>query len=553
MVLLFSIWLTTHASWGQSDPTGTRRITDTYAITNASVVTAPGKEAVKATVLMQNGIIKGIGANVSIPKEAKVIPGDSLFIYPGFITGNTEAGITKPEDPKRPDDFVSSDPADVFAGITPWRSAVDQYSTNGSGVEDLRKAGFTIVQVSPDGGMLAGKTAVMLLGHEAHTNVLKENVALAASFRSARGMYPGTAAGVMAKFRDVYKNAELAKSHADKYAANPSIRRPEITDTNQGMMDIISGKVPVMFSADDQFEIRRVLKLQKELGFKLILTDLEDYSDVIPEIKASGAGVLIKLELPDDKASSMKMEDASEEAKAQLERVKKAYQAALEQASKLEQAGISFAFSAKDIKSNKIMETLKSMMENGLSESAAMAALTTNPANMLGLSKVAGTLDQGKMANMVITDSPLFEEGSQIKHVVVDGYIFDYETKAKKKSGGQADSGVQITGVWDYESETPAGSGEGQITISKAGDDYEGTITYDDPSGSGKASAPIAGISIDGNTLSFTFQVSAQGMAIEIEVRGEISGTTLDGSMSLGQFGSFPLTATLNPSQTTIK
>ncbi|MFC3881060.1 amidohydrolase family protein [Algoriphagus namhaensis] len=552
--LMLSIWFTSQNSWAQSDPTGMRRITDTYAITNATVFTAPGKEGMKATVLMRNGIIAGMGANLSIPSEARVIAGDSLYIYPGFLAGNSDAGVTKPEDPERPKDFVSSNPPDEIAGITPWRSAVDQYSTSGSGVDDLRKAGFTVVQVSPDGGMIAGKSAIMVLGNPDHSNLIAENTALATSFRSARGMYPGTAAGVMAKFRDVYKNAELTKTHAAKYNSSTGARRPEITDTNQAMMDVISGEVPVLFSADDEFEIRRVLKLQKELGFKLILTDLENYADVIPEIKASGAGVLIKLEVPDDKASKKEMDDASEDAKMQLERVKQAYQEAVSQAAKLEEAGIPFAFSASDIKANDVMSALKTMMENGLSEAGAMAALTTNPANMLGLSKVAGTLAQGKMANMVIATGPLFEEDSQIKHVVVDGYIFDYETKSKKaKSANGASSDVQIEGVWDYETESPAGSGEGTITISKSGDEYEGTITYDDPSGSGKASAPISNIELNGNSLSFTFQVNAQGMSIDIEVSGDITGNTMDGSMSLGQFGSFPLTATLNPSQTTIK
>ncbi|MDN3204556.1 amidohydrolase family protein [Algoriphagus sediminis] len=549
LALSFSVGFGAINAMAQSDPTGKRRITDSYAIKDAMVITAPGQEARTATILMNNGVITGIGSNVTISVGTKVIEGDSLYIYPGFIAGASDAGITKPEDPERPENFVSSNPPDEIAGITPWRSAVDQFNPSDRSVEDLRKIGFTIIQAQPDGGMLSGKSALMLLGHDQNSNLLKENTALAASFRGSRGMYPSTAAGVMAKFRDVYKNAELTESQMAQFSNNLGARRPEITDTYKGMQDVISGEVPVLFSASSELEILRVLKLQRELGFKLILTDLENYEEVIPQIKASGAGVLIKLEVPDDKASEKELdEDATEAAKEQLKRVKEAYQKYLAQASKLEAEGIPFAFSLADVKPNDAQEAIQKMMEAGLSENGAMAALTTQPAQMLGISRIAGTLAEGKMANMVIATGPIFEEDSQIKHVVVDGYVFDYDTKQKKSNGEAPAEGIAIAGVWDYETESPAGSGEGTITITRASDGYEGTITYDDPSGSGKASAPISNIELSGSTLSFSFSVDAQGMSIDIEVSGDITGNTMEGTMALGQFGSFPLSATLNPS-----
>jgi imidazolonepropionase-like amidohydrolase len=154
--------LLTQNTWGQSDPTGQRRVTSTYAITNATVFASPGQQGTKATVLFRDGVILGIGSNLVLPKEAQVIPGDSLYIYPGFIDGAGTAGITKPKDPERPKDFASSNPPDEIAGITPWRSAVDQFSPSASQVEDWRKAGFTVSQILPDGGMIPGKAAIMV-------------------------------------------------------------------------------------------------------------------------------------------------------------------------------------------------------------------------------------------------------------------------------------------------------------------------------------------------------------------------------------------------------
>lgn len=533
----------------QSDPSGKRPITDTYAITNATVFTSPGKAGMKATVLIKDGLIQGVGSNLTLPKEAKTIAGDSLFIYPGFIAGDSDVGITRPKDPDRPDDFVSSNPPDEIAGITPWRSAVDQFSIKDGKVDDLRKVGFTVVQITPDGGMIAGKTAIILLGSENSTNLLQENTALAASFRGSRGMYPGTAVGVMAKFREVYDNTKLTSERSQKYTTVSGLKRPEITPTYNAMEEVTSGQIPVLFTASSELEIRRAISLQKEKGFKLVLTGLEEYKNVLDVIKASGAAVLIKLEVPDDKSIKAMKDDDSEEVKILKARVKKAYDEALAQASKLEEAGIPFAFSTVGVKSGDIMKALQKMIANGLSEKAALAALTTNPASILGLTKVAGSIEKGKMANLILSTDSLFAEDSQIKHMVVDGIIFDYETKPKKKAtkDGKSDGSVKIEGNWEYTSESPAGSSGGILTISKDGSSYSGTITYDDPSGSGKATSDIKNVVLDGSTLSFSFDVVANGMDISVGVSGEVSEGNYDATMTVGEFGSFPFKGTLTP------
>ena len=548
-------WISTQSLWAQSDPTGKKPITSTYAITNATVFTAPGKAGTKSTVLIKDGVIQGVGSNLSLPKEARIIAGDSLFIYPGFIDGGSDAGITAPKDPERPKDFASNNPPDEIAGITPWRSAVDQYSAADNKVEDFRKAGFTIAQILPDGGMIAGKAAIVVFGSEYSTNVLKTNTALLASFRGARGMYPGTAVGVMAKFRDVYQNTKLTKGRDEQYQTVAGVTRPEVNPTYSAMMDVINSQVPVMYQASSELEIRRAISLQKELGFKLILTGLEDYANVIDVIKAANVPVLISLEIPDDKAiKAQKEKDVNESVKAQYSRVKEAYDNAIKQAGLLEEAGIPFAFTTAGTKASDVMKSLNTMIENGLSEEAALAALTTNAASILGMSRVAGTIEKGKMANLVISTDSLFAEDSQIKHVVVDGYIYDFETKAKKKAGKSEDGApAKVAGSWDYETESPAGSSGGVFQIAQDGSDYTGTITLDDPSGSGKINADLKDITVNGKSMSFAFDIAAGGMNITINVSGEVEGQSFDGTMSVDQFGTFPFKATLNPTLIAIK
>jgi hypothetical protein len=550
--LLASGWLSSNQVMGQSDPTGKKRITDSYAITNATVFAAPGKPGAKSTVLIQDGMIMAVGTNVIVPKEARLIAGDSLFIYPGFIDGASDAGITKPKDLEKPDGFVSSRPSDEIAGITPWRTAKEQFSISGDKVADLRKTGFTIIQSVPDGGMIPGKSALIILGSAQSTNLLKENSALAANFRGARGMYPGTPAGVMAKFRDVYENSKLSYQRGKQYASTPGVKRPEITPTHSAMVDVVTGQTPILFTTPTELEIRRAINLQKELGFNLILTGLEDYEGVIDVIKGSNAKVLIKLETPSDKSIKDQKVDVNEATKAQYLRVKDAYSDAIAQAGKLEKAGIPFAFTTVGTKTGDLMKSLKVMIQNGLTEQGALAALTTSPAAILGITRFAGSIEKGKMANLVVTTDSLFKEGSQIKHVISDGFVFDYELAAKKKpeAAGEKKDGIKVEGNWDYKTESPAGSSGGILTLTKEGDSFTGKITYDDPSGSGKASSPIRNVALDGNKLSFLFDVNASGMTIAVEISGEIAGSSMGGTMSIAQFGSFPFEATLSPSST---
>ncbi|WP_373493916.1 amidohydrolase family protein [Aquiflexum sp.] len=553
--LFFLFFLSYNPLWSQSDPTGERRVTGTYAIKNATITTSPGNTISGATILIKNGLIEAVGTNVRIPNEAQIIDGDSLYIYPGFIDGASSAGVSKPADPERPSNFDPSNPPDENAGITPWRNVLDNFDFKNSQISDWRKSGFTVAQIIPDGGMLPGKAAVVVLGGNASTNILAQNTALNAKFRSVgggRGAYPGTQLGIMAKFRDLYKNAEYSAQHQRLFASNSGLNRPEMNKTLQAFYPVIDKGIPIMFEVSNDLEIRRALSLQKENGFRLVLVGVTEADMVINEIKAANAQVLLSMKLPDDKITKAKTEDLSDEMKARTNRAKEAYENILKQAGLLEKAGIPFGFTSMGGKNSDLMKNLKLMVENGLSENGVLAALTTNPANILGISKFTGTIEKGKLANLVIFTEPIFSEEAHIKHVVADGYIFDYEIKTKKagKGNGNGENGaVQIAGEWDYTSDTPAGSSDGLMSIKKEGDSYKGNITYSNPSGSGTATSEMKNISISGNSLTFSFEVAAGGMSLEVTVAGDINDDQFSGTMSLADFGSYPLNATKKPNQ----
>ncbi|WP_373520756.1 amidohydrolase family protein [Aquiflexum sp.] len=554
-LLFIFFFLAYNPLYSQSDPSGERRVTGTYAIKNATITTAPGKTISGATILIKNGLIEAVGTNVRIPNDAQVIDGDSLYIYPGFIDGASSSGVSKPADPERPSNFDPSNPPDENAGITPWRNVLDNFDFKNSQISDWRKSGFTIAQIIPDGGMLPGKAAVVVLGGNASTNILAKNTALNAKFRSVgggRGAYPGTQLGIMAKFRDLYKNAEYSGQHQRLFASNNGLNRPEMNKTLQAFYPVIDKSIPIMFEVANDLEIRRALSLQKENGFRLVLVGVTEADMVINEIKAAKAHVLLSLKLPDDKITKAKTEDLSDEMKARTNRAQEAYDNILKQAGILEKAEIPFGFTSMGGKSSDLTKSLKLMVDNGLSENAALAALTTNPANILGISKFAGTLEKGKLANMVIFTEPMFIEETHIKHVVADGFIFDYEIKTKKAGNGN-DNGengpAKIEGEWEYTADTAGGSSGGLMTIKKEEDFYSGSITYTNPSGSGTATSEMKNISISGKTLTFLYDVEVGGMSLEVTVKGEVDNDQFSGNMSMADFGSYPFNATKKPNQ----
>ena len=527
----------------QSDSGGQKRVTGTYAITDARVFLAPGK-ASKTTILIKDGLIDGVGTNLDIPAEAQVIKGDSIFVYPGFIDLSSVAGVETPGTPERPKEFDPSDPAPEFVGITPQKDVLDAFK----GVDEIekwRKAGFTVGQLLPQGiGMLPGTASVIVFGDKNSSNILKKSTALSMRFQTVRGLYPGTVLGIMAKWRELYENAKLAAKHQAVFENNQGVIRPERDPVLEAFFPVIDREMPIIFETPSELEIRRAIALQRENGFDLILSGVKEGSDLIPLIKETNTKILLSLNLPDDKAAKKEIKDPSEEIKARQNRVKQAYEDALKLAGEFEKDAVNFAFSTQGVKPEEVIKNIRLMIKNGLSEEAALLALTLNAANILGLGQTLGSIERGKIANLVITTDSLFKEGTEINKVFADGYLFEFETRSKKKEENGDDKDGILSGSWDYVSETPEGNSRGTMILIKVADGYEGKISYDDPETHRKSNAEMEDIGWDGKTLEFSFSVQVKDMYITLQIKGEVSGEEITGNLSIPNYGGFPFKAT---------
>ncbi|MBK8546940.1 MAG: amidohydrolase family protein [Saprospiraceae bacterium] len=116
------------------------------------------------------------------------------------------------------------------------------------------------------------------------------------------------------------------------------------------------------------------------------------------------------------------------------EKRQRALEEHFKQAASFEKAGLSFGFSLLSSKPEDVLKNIKKMVKYGLSEKKALEALTTYPAGVFGVLSQTGTVEKGKIANLVITDKPVFEEKSSVKYVFVEGTIFDYSQTKPTKS-----------------------------------------------------------------------------------------------------------------------
>lgn len=554
---------------GESIPDVTR----TIALTNARVVQAPGQIQERTNVIIRDGLITTIAPDAAIPFDALEIPADSFTVYAGFIDGLSHTGIPEPKERpnlERPDDPAY--PPDEQAGIQPQQDVRNLLDPEDKRITAMREAGFTAAHVVPRGRMLPGVGAIILLaGNDANEMVYRGETALYAQLAGARRMYPGTDMAVLAKLRQLYREAARRQKIEQLYTENPAgLERPQYDPVLYAMFPILDGDRPVFFSTESVLDLHRVLAVQQELGFPMVLTGLTQSFDAVDKLKSANLPLLLTLELPEEPEDSEQeqpsdsTEAALTDAAVELPQVEEpdydadfrvsslidvtaekenlearreiAYKAHVGNAHLLESEGLTFGFSTGSVKPGELLENVRKMIKEGLSEDAALAALTTTPAQILGLTSSMGTVEEGKLGNLVVTKGSIFDDKAEIRYVFVDGRKYEIEPP-RKRSGKNADADVNPAGTWSITISTPDGDMGGTLTIEGSDDDWSGNLSVDiEPE-----ALPLEHIALDGNELTFSFDVPNMGTAQSSLI---LDGESLNGSFVLSGLGTATVSGT---------
>jgi len=517
-----------------------RSAIDTYAITNARIVTVSGPVIERGTVVIRNGLIAAAGADVHAPPDARVIDGTGLTVYPGLIDSYTDLGL--------PEASPSPSPATGLAaflpapgpsprggpnstqppGLQPEMMVEDVIRTGGTEIESWRSVGITTALTTPRTGVWMGQSALInLSGETPQQMIVRSPVAMHVGFTPLRGTYPGSLLGVFSTLRQMMLDAQRYRDSMAIYERNPrGTRRPDTDRSLAALIPVVDGRMPVVMLVDTEREITRALDLASEFKLRLIIAGGREADRVAERLAKQNVPVLLSLNLP--KRTTPAMAEAEPEPMRVLrERVE-----AQQTAGKLAKAGVRFAFqsgSLTDIAD--LMANARRVIENGLQAADAVRAFTIWPAQILGVESQLGSIEAGKIANLTVTRGDLFARDTRVVHVFIDGRPVDLRPPA----GGSSRN--ILTGTWTVN--INLGQSDRSITLNlrQEGDRLTGSISG--PLGAGEisnASTTSAG------EVRFTVPVNVEGQTSEATFAGTFANNEIRGSVTI--VGSSPGTFT---------
>lgn len=411
-----------------------------FAVTGARIVTGTGQVLERGTILVRDGTIEAIGDNVTVPADAWVVDAAGLTAYPGLIDALTTLGLPselrEPERRGGPGAFggggggpgggegdapFASGPEDRPATTT-WVQAADHLQARDSRIEAWRRAGFTTVVTSPDRGIFPGRASVIdLAGERANEMVVATPVATRVKLAKGQGFpgYPSSLMGIIAYIEQTFLDAGHYEQAWRIYEAGPSgIARPEYDRALEPLRAALREGEPVLLPADRTREIDRALRIARLAGVRPILYGGHEAWARAEALAAARVPVLVSLEWPEAPT------DADPEAEEPIDVLRFRDRAPTSPAA-LHAAGATFAFYSAGKPAGELLAAARLAVRAGLPADAALRALTSAPAEIYGVADRVGTLEAGKIANIVLADGDLFAPGTKVRTVIVDGKRFE--------------------------------------------------------------------------------------------------------------------------------
>jgi imidazolonepropionase-like amidohydrolase len=513
-----------------------------YAITGARIVPVSGPAIERGTVVVRDGLIAAVGANVAAPPDARPIDGAGLTVYPGLIDANTTLGIPRPAATPTPAAgggfgglFGQSQPSATAPnssqppGLQPEVLAADIIRPGGTEIEAARNAGLTAAQTAPRGNIFLGQSALInLAGDTPQEMIVRSPVALYVGLTPlGGGQYPGSLMGVFSSVRQMLLDARRYREATEAYERNPrGTRRPAQDRSLAALQPVLARQMPVVFQADREREISRALDLAQEFNLSVVINGGAEAHRVADRLKALNVPVLLSLNFPRRTAA------ASPEADPEPLRTLRERVEAPKTAGRLASAGVRFAFQSGGMTSmSDFLANAARAVEAGLPRDEAVRAMTLRPAEILGVSQQLGTIEVGKIANLTVTRGDLFERNRSIAHVFIDGRPVQLRPAATT-----AGAASNVSGTWTLNLNLGGGAGTSQteftvtLILQQQGDRLTGSLQG--PLGSGQ----IASGSAAGGDISFTVPVTLPGSAsqtTDAQFTGTVSGNEMRGSVQI--------------------
>ena len=385
----------------------------TIAIRNATIVPVTSAPIPNGTIVFSSGTITAIGANVSVPANAQVIDGTGLFVYPGMIDSGSNVGLIET------DSVPGTVDTTELGDLNPNAMAAVAINPHSELIPVTRVNGITHLVSTPEGGIISGQSAlIQLAGWTPPEMVVKSPAAMHIRFPRLRSAplvdvpqdeeaekdLKKNYTKEVDKLRDLFRDAQAYAKAASARSSDRNVKRFDRDLILEALVPVVEGRVPVIMHVNLAREIRSALEFSDEFKLKTILSGAQDVARVLPEVKKRNVPVILGpiLALP-------RREDDP-------------YDLLFTNAKTLHDNGIRFAIQSGDAhNTHRLPYHAGSCAAFGLPKDVALKSVTIYPAEIFGVADKLGSLEVGKVANVVLADGDLLEVRTNVKRVFIAG------------------------------------------------------------------------------------------------------------------------------------
>lgn len=532
-------------AFGQAPPTPP----DHYALTNARIVVAPGRVIERGTIVLRDGRIAAVGAQVDVPAPAIRIDASGHTVYAGLIDAASSVGL--PSAVRQGGGFGGGRGAggsDDAQEVMPAREAADVWSPSDDDLAALRAQGVTTLGLAFSGGIFPGRVAAVNTGGANRSPVLRAGIAQQVLLGRRRGAYPGTLMGSIAFVRQSLLDAQHGMRARQAWERQPSGPRPDYSPESRALEPAVSGALPAWLHASSERELDHIVEIAADMG-------LNDYTIVgaqegwrqIDMLQRIDRPVIVSLDFPaaneiSGRSFELHIAPASGEDEAGEQADSAAVYQARGNAGVLARAGIPIALSSYGMNAtDRLRAHVAAAIDAGLSAEEALRALTVTPAALLGLGSVAGTIETGKIANLVVVRGDIFDPEAPIRDVFLEGVRYEIPAPAARPqrgaNGARDGEAAAVTGDWVGEIDSPNGLMQYSLTISGSGDQLRGRLDSE-----------MGGVDLTGTQSGADIRLSGTwtppgGTALSVTLTGTVTGDDLRGTLTAQGMSAFPITA----------
>jgi len=525
---------------------------DTWALTNARIQTVTKGVIEKGTIIVRKGLIEAVGPNLTIPLDARVIDLAGKTVSPGLIDLTSSLGIAAPPAPTGGNFGGGGGGAQTQSGprgIEAERDAARDLKVTPADVKPIRDAGVTAVLVAPARGLFRGTSALVPLRDSVDaTAVVRDPVAMHFGYQGVQGDYPATLLGVITYQRQALYDAQRQALLLDRFKTNPrGMVRPENDARVDALVPVVKGELPAFIEANNENEIRRAIRLTKEFNLKSAVVGATEGWLALDAL--AGRPVIVSMNFPQPtqvtgwsyRTSIRHTPNDSAAAARQVQKLVEGNAAALNK------AGVRFAIASGG--SREFVPNIRKAIAAGLPANVALEAVTIRAAELAGAGEVLGSIEAGKIANLVVTNGDVLSDSAKVSTVFVDGIRYEGApaTPARASNGAGNNPGgggappAQVGGTWAMTLNSPQGPLDITMTMSQTGTTVTGSMT------SMMGTQTIDEGQVNGRNVSWSMTMQVGGQSITIQYRGQVEGTRMTGSAELGSFGSATFTAEKKP------